>query len=64
MLQHGKKLMDFLLKVDDEGYLKQYLQSIKEFFDISINLDLVEEAWIESKRNARKAIKIYKKNFK
>lgn len=57
-------VMDFLLKVDDEGYLKQYLQSIKEFFDISINLDLVEETWIESKQNARKAIKIYKKNFK
>ena len=57
-------VMDFLLKVDDEGYLKQYLQSIIEFFDISINLDLVEEAWIESKQNARKAIKILKKKIK
>ena len=57
-------VMDFLLRVNDEGYLKQYLQSIKEFFDISINLDLVEEAWIESKQNARKTIKILKKNYK
>ena len=30
-------VMDFLLRIDDEGYLKLYLQSIKEFFDISLN---------------------------
>ena len=57
-------VMDFLLRMDDEGYLKSYLQSIKDFFDISINLDLVEEAWIESKQNAKKAIKILKKKIK
>ena len=56
--------MNFLLKVDDEGYLKLYFQSIKEFFDISIDLDLVEESWIESKQNAKQAIKILKKKFK
>ena len=49
-------VMNFLLKVDDEGYLKLYFQSIKEFFDISIDLDLVEESWIESKQNAKQAI--------
>ena len=57
-------VMKFLLKIDDKGYLKSYLQSIKEFFDISIDLDLVEESWIESKQNAKKAIKILKKKYK
>ena len=57
-------VMDFLLKVDDEGYLRLYFQSIKEFFDISIDLDLVEESWIESKQNEKQAIKILKKKLK
>ena len=57
-------VMFFLLKVYDEGFFKKYLQSIKEFFEVSINLDLVKETWIESKQNARKAIKILKKKIK
>ena len=57
-------VMDFLLKVDNAGLLRLYLQSIKEFFDISINLDLINEVWEESKQNAKKAIKILKKKFK
>lgn len=56
-------VMDFLLKIDDEGLLRNYLQSIKDFFDISIDLDLIDETWIKSKQDYKKSIKILK-NFK
>ena len=57
-------VMDFLLKLDEQVYLKSYLQAIKEFFDISIDLNLIEEVWAESNQNAKKAIKILKKKLK
>ena len=56
-------VMNFLLMLDDKGYLKPYLRSIKEFFEISINLDLIDEAWEESKENPKLALKIYKKKL-
>lgn len=56
-------VMKFLAEVAAEGYLKAYLKSIKEFFDISINLDLIFKSWNESKYNPKKALKIYKRNI-
>ena len=37
------------------------LQSIKEFFDMSVNLDLLFQSWNESQENPKKALKLYKK---
>jgi len=53
--------MEFLIKIDNDGYLKAYLQSIKEFFDMKINLDLLFQSWNESQKNSKNAFKLYKK---
>lgn len=57
-------VINFLLKIDEKGYLKSYLQIIKDFFDISINLDLLFQSWNESQEKTKKALKIYKKKFR
>ena len=54
-------VMNFLQKVDNEGYLKNYLQSIKEFLNISVNLDLLFGSWEESQKNPKQALNLYKK---
>lgn len=54
-------VMNFFVEVDKKGYTKLYLQSIKEFFDMSVNLDLLFQSWNESKENPQKALKLYKK---
>ena len=53
--------MNFFIAVDKKGYTKLYLQSIKEFFDMSVNLDLLFQSWNESQENPKKALKLYKK---
>ena len=54
-------IMKFFVEVDKKGYTKLYLQSIKEFFDMSVNLDLLFQSWNESKENPHKALRLYKK---
>lgn len=54
-------VMNFFVEVDKKGYTKLYLQSIKEFFDMSVNLDLLFQSWNESKENPHKALRLYKK---
>jgi len=54
-------VMNFLQRVSDEGYLKSYLKSIKEFFDISLDLDLLYELWYKLEKNPKHTSKIYKK---
>ena len=53
--------MNFFVTVDKKGYTKLYLQSIKEFFDMSVNLDLLFQSWNESQENPKKTLKLYKK---
>ena len=55
-------VMNFFVAVDKKGYTKLYLQSIKEFFDMSVNLDLLFQSWNEYQKNATKALKLYKNN--
>jgi hypothetical protein len=55
-------VMNFFIAVDKKGYTKLYLQSIKEFFDMSVNLDLLFQSWNESQENPTKALKLYKEN--
>lgn len=59
-LKHDN-IINFLLKVEEKGYLKFYLQSIKEFFELSLDLDVIFESWNESHKDAKQAIKLYKK---
>ena len=42
-----------------KGCLDNYLQSVKEFLDVSLDLQLLFETWHETK-NKRKALKLYK----
>ena len=41
-----------------KGYLENYLQSVKEFLDVSLDLQLLFEAWHET-QNKRKTLKLY-----
>ena len=43
------------------GHTKSYLQSIKEFFDMSVNLDLLFESWDKFQEKPKKALRLYKK---
>jgi len=52
-------VMYFLEEIYKNGYLENYLQSIKEFFDISLDLGLLFDAWNET-HNKSKALKLYK----
>ena len=52
-------VMYFLEEIYKKGCLENYLQSIKEFFDISLDLGLLFDAWHET-NNRRKALKLYK----
>lgn len=54
-------VLNFFVAVDKKEYTKLYLQSIKEFFDMSVNLDLLFQSWNESQENPKKALKLYKK---
>ena len=56
------EVMDFLSQIDDSGYLQTYLKAIKDFFDISIDLDYLNEVWNEEK-DAQKALKVYRKKY-
>ena len=53
-------VMYFLEKIYKEGCLENYLQSIKELFDISLDLDLFFAAWDQT-HNKRKALRLYKR---
>ena len=52
-------VMYFLEEIYKEGHLENYLQSIKEIFDISLDLEILFNAWNET-HNRKKALKIYK----
>lgn len=54
-------IINFFIKLEYEGYLKLYLKSIKEFFDKSLNIDILLDSWNESQKNVNKALKLYKK---
>ena len=56
------EVIDFLAQIDDNGYLQPYLKAIKDFFDISIDLDYLYVVWNEEK-DAQKALRIYKKRY-
>lgn len=49
----------FLEEVYKNGCLENYLESIKEFFDISLDLGQLFDAWHET-HNKSKALKLYK----
>ena len=49
----------FLEEIYKNDCLGNYLQSIKEFFDMSLDLGLLFDAWHET-HNKRKALKLYK----
>ena len=57
-------VMVLLSKIKEKGYLKTYLESMKEFFDLPLDLDLLLQSWDEFPKNSKKALKIYKKNIK
>ena len=44
----------------ENGHLENYLQSIKELFDVSLNLDLLFDAWHET-HNKQGAMKVYRR---
>ena len=52
-------VMYFLEEIYEKGCLENYLQSIKEFFDITLDLGVLFDAWHET-HNSRKTIKLYK----
>lgn len=52
-------VMYFLEEIYKKGCLENYLHSIKEFFDISLDLGILFDAWHET-HNRRKALKLYK----
>jgi len=56
------EVIDFLIKIDDRGYLRSYLESIKEFFDIALDLDYLYEVWNQEK-SAKKALTLYRKKY-
>ena len=65
-------IINFLSQIEKEGHLSAYLQSIKDFFDIHINLDLLLQSWSESQKitksefpsSKKKSLKKYIKNNK
>ena len=52
-------IMYFLEEIYKNGCLENYSQSIKEFFDMSLDLGLLFDAWHET-HNKRKALTLYK----
>ena len=52
-------VMYFLEEIYKNGCLENYFQSIKEFFDMSLDLGLLFDAWHET-HNKRKALTLYK----
>ena len=52
-------IMYFLEETYKNGCLENYFQSIKEFFDMSLDLGLLFDAWHET-HNKRKALTLYK----
>ena len=52
-------IMYFLEEIYKNGCLENYFQSIKEFFDMSLDLGLLFDAWHET-HNKRKALTLYK----
>lgn len=52
-------VIEFLSKIRDRGYLELYLCAIKDFFDISVNLDCLLESLNEEK-DTKKALIRYK----
>lgn len=57
-----EEVMDFLGRIDDSGYLKEYLQAIKDLFNIRVDLDYIIEVWNEEK-NPQKTLKRYKEKY-
>ena len=55
-------VINFLIQLDNNDYLKSYLESIKEFFGISININSLIDAWNQEK-DVKKALKLYKKTY-
>ena len=51
--------MYFLEEVYNNGCIENYLQSIKEFFDMDLDLEILFGAWNET-HNKGKALKLYK----
>lgn len=49
----------FLEAVYNNGCIENYLQSIKEFFDVDLDLEILFGAWNET-HNKGKALKLYK----
>jgi len=49
----------FLEECYKKGCLESYLQSIKEFFDISLDLGLLFDSWNQT-HNKQRALKLYK----
>ncbi len=54
------EVIQFLSKIKDNGYLQPYLESIKDFFDITLNLDRLYEEW-NQKDNAKKTLTLNRK---
>ena len=57
-------VMSLLVNIDENNCLKTYLKSIRELFDISLNLDLIEQLYNEKNQNSKKTLKLYKKEMK
>ena len=53
-------VMYFLEEIHKEGYLENYLQSIKEFFNISLDFDILFASWNET-QSMKKAKNLYMK---
>ena len=57
------EVMDFLGEIYDNGYFKQYLESIKQLFSLNLDLEILFTIWNEEK-NSSKTLKRYKKEYK
>lgn len=56
-------IIKFLKEIYNEGYLENYLRTIKEIFDITLDLDYLIEVWHEEK-NISKAVKKLELKYK
>ena len=57
-------VMSLLVEMDEKDYLFSYLHFINDFFDRTINLDLLEQLYNETNQNSKKTLKLYKKEMK
>ena len=56
------EVIDFLSQIKDSGYLLLYLNSIKDFFDVNLDLDYLYEIWNQEK-NPQKVLNLYQRKY-